>query len=144
MVAHGGSTQPPLFRALLMNSPYLPPQYIYNDPIPEVRKKSPLVVSYLSVYIENILGDRVSSQVSQFSDRSMSSLYQFKASCVNSTDSLDCLRTVDATLLLNASTSIGAANFLGTCTFVPVVDRSFIIERPTATLKRGRLNGVGF
>ena len=38
-VAHGGNTQPPLFRALLMNSPYLPPQYDYNDPIPEVSKE---------------------------------------------------------------------------------------------------------
>jgi carboxylesterase type B len=74
----------------------------------------------------------------------MSSLFQFKASCVDSTDSLDCLRTADAKLLLDASTSIGSANFLGTCTFVPVVDGTFIIERPTVTLKRGRLNGVGF
>jgi hypothetical protein len=38
MVAHGGRTEPPLFRAILMNSPFLPFQYPFNDPIPEVRK----------------------------------------------------------------------------------------------------------
>ena len=131
-----------------MNSPYLPPQYIYNDPVPEVRKKNLLVSSYLSVHIycpsENILGGCVSSQVSQSFDRCMSSLFKFEASCVDSTESLDCLRVADATLLLNASTSIGSASFLGTCTFVPVVDGTFIIERPTVTLRRGRLNGVCF
>ncbi len=36
LVAHGGDTQPPLFRAVLMNSPFLPFQYNYDDPIAEV------------------------------------------------------------------------------------------------------------
>ncbi|KAJ7600490.1 alpha/beta-hydrolase [Mycena floridula] len=35
LVAHGGNTQPTLFRAVLMNSPFLPFQYHYSDPIPE-------------------------------------------------------------------------------------------------------------
>ena len=36
LVAHGGNTQPPLFRAAMMSSTYLPSQYNYNDRIPEV------------------------------------------------------------------------------------------------------------
>ena len=36
LVAHGGKTQPPLFRAAMMDSPFLAYQYAYNDPIIEV------------------------------------------------------------------------------------------------------------
>ncbi|KZV68230.1 alpha/beta-hydrolase [Peniophora sp. CONT] len=36
IVAHGGNTQPPLFRAAMMDSPFLPFQYEYNDPMNEV------------------------------------------------------------------------------------------------------------
>lgn len=36
IVARGGHTDPPLFRAAIMQSPFLPFQYHYNDPIPEV------------------------------------------------------------------------------------------------------------
>ncbi|VDC03514.1 unnamed protein product [Peniophora sp. CBMAI 1063] len=36
IVAHGGNTQPPLFRASMMDSPFLPFQYAYNDPFNEV------------------------------------------------------------------------------------------------------------
>lgn len=42
IVAHGGNTQPPLFRAVMMNSPFLPFQYHYNDSIPEVRRIAPI------------------------------------------------------------------------------------------------------
>ncbi|KAA1475621.1 alpha/beta-hydrolase [Dentipellis sp. KUC8613] len=35
IVAHGGDTQPPLFRAVLANSPFLPFQYAFDDPIVE-------------------------------------------------------------------------------------------------------------
>ena len=35
LVAHGGKTNPPLFRAGVMTSPFLPSQYSYNDTIPE-------------------------------------------------------------------------------------------------------------
>ena len=37
LVAHGGRTSPQLFRAAMTSSTYLPPQYMYNDTIPEVR-----------------------------------------------------------------------------------------------------------
>ena len=36
LVAHGCNTQPPLFRASMMDSPFLPFQYHYNDAINEV------------------------------------------------------------------------------------------------------------
>ena len=66
------------------------------------------------------------------------------ASCTNSTMSLSCLREAPATSLLAAATNIALANFMGLFTFVPVVDGTFIVERPTVTLKRGRVNGVRF
>lgn len=36
VVAHGGDTQPPLFRSAMMSSLFLPFQYNFNDTIPEV------------------------------------------------------------------------------------------------------------
>jgi len=36
VVANGGKTNPPLFRAAITSSTYLPSQYKYNDRIPEV------------------------------------------------------------------------------------------------------------
>jgi carboxylesterase type B len=37
IVAHGGKTDPPLFRASMMDSPFLPFQFGFNDTISEVR-----------------------------------------------------------------------------------------------------------
>ncbi|KAK0442401.1 alpha/beta-hydrolase [Armillaria borealis] len=107
LIAHGGDTQPPLFRAVLMNSPFLPFQYNYDDPIAE----------------------RVYSQVVSV------------VNCGHAQDSLECLRSADVSSLLEADTQIGFANFMGTYTFVPVVDGTFITERPMVTLQRGRVNG---
>jgi hypothetical protein len=36
MIAHGGSTNPPLFKRAITSSLFLPSQYNYNDRIPEV------------------------------------------------------------------------------------------------------------
>ncbi|KAG0698021.1 Alpha/Beta hydrolase protein [Suillus ampliporus] len=36
VVAHGGNTQPPLFKTAMTSSTYLPSQYNYNDRIPEM------------------------------------------------------------------------------------------------------------
>ena len=63
-------------------------------------------------------------------------------SCTHSKDTLQCLRSVPASSLLAADTDIGLSNFMGVYTFVPVVDGTFIVERPTVTLQRGRINGV--
>ncbi|TFY52605.1 hypothetical protein EVG20_g10483, partial [Dentipellis fragilis] len=108
IVAHGGNTQPPLFRAVLANSPFLPFQYAFDDPIVE------------DVY------SRVASAVN----------------CSHASDTLACLRTAPATALNAADQSIGEANFMEVYTFVPVVDGEFIVERPTVTMARGKVNGV--
>ncbi|KAJ6588190.1 Alpha/Beta hydrolase protein [Mycena capillaripes] len=107
VVAHAGNTQPPLFRGVIANSPYLPSQYQYDDPIPEAVYSA--VVSHLD--------------------------------CQDSRDTMTCLREADAAALLAAGTQIGASSFLGTFTFLPVVDGTFIVERPTVTLQRGQTNG---
>lgn len=107
VVAHAGNTQPPLFRAAMMSSPFLPFQYSFDEPIPEA------------------LYSKVVSHVN----------------CTGSKDALACLRATPASTLLAADTTIGFGGFLGTYSFVPVVDGSFITERPTSTLKSGRLNG---
>ncbi|KAK0215071.1 alpha/beta-hydrolase [Armillaria fumosa] len=107
LVAHGGETEPPLFHAVLMNSPFLPFQYNYDDPIAE----------------------RVYSEILS------------AVNCGRAQDSLECLRSATASSLLEADTQIGFANFMGTYTFVPVVDGTFITERPMVTLQRGKVNG---
>jgi carboxylesterase type B len=63
-------------------------------------------------------------------------------SCSSAQDTLDCLRTVDVNFLQNANVEINASGFFGTFVFVPVVDGSFITERPTELLKAGKVNGV--
>ncbi|OJA14238.1 hypothetical protein AZE42_11559 [Rhizopogon vesiculosus] len=50
LVAHGGHTQPPLFKAAMTSSTYLPPQYNYNDQIPEILYRE--VVNGTNQYLE--------------------------------------------------------------------------------------------
>ncbi|KAJ7766525.1 alpha/beta-hydrolase [Mycena maculata] len=107
IVAHGGNTGPPLFRAVLANSPYLPFQYYYNDPIPEALYAN--VVSYVN--------------------------------CDHTADTLKCLRSAVASMLAQGDTVTGSVSFMGTYTFVPVVDGTFIVERPSVTLNCGKRNG---
>jgi len=40
IVANGGQTNPPLFRAAITSSAFLPSQYKYNDRIPEVNSRA--------------------------------------------------------------------------------------------------------
>ena len=63
-------------------------------------------------------------------------------SCSSAQDTLDCLRTVDVNSLQSANVEISVSGFFGTFVFVPVVDGSFITERPTELLKAGKVNGV--
>jgi cholinesterase len=37
MIANGGNTRPPLFKSAITSSLYVPSQYHFNDPVPEVR-----------------------------------------------------------------------------------------------------------
>ncbi|KAF8869965.1 alpha beta-hydrolase [Infundibulicybe gibba] len=57
-------------------------------------------------------------------------------------DSLSCLRAADAEILEAANVHIGNSTFFGTWAFVPVVDGTFIRQRPTEAFKQGKLNGL--
>lgn len=41
-----------------------------------------------------------------------------------------------------ANMNLNLGEFFGTYAFVPVVDGTFIVERPTVTLEKRRVNGV--
>ncbi|KAG1739930.1 Alpha/Beta hydrolase protein [Suillus paluster] len=106
LVAHGGNTQPPLFRAAMTSSTFLPSQYNYNDRIPEM------------LYSQVVDGTK----------------------CSASSDTLSCLRSADVNTLQTLN-YINLNTFRGTFLFDPVVDGTFIVERPTVTMSKGRLNG---
>jgi hypothetical protein len=63
-------------------------------------------------------------------------------SCSSAQDKLDCLRAVDVNSLQSANLEINASGFFGTFVFVPVIDGSFITERPTVLLRARKVNGV--
>ncbi|KAG0695772.1 Alpha/Beta hydrolase protein [Suillus ampliporus] len=107
VVAHGGNTQPPLFRSAMTSSTYVLSQYNYNDRIPEM------------VYSEVVDG----------------------TNCSSSSDTLSCLRAADVNTLQTLNYDINLDGLSGTPVFVPVVDGTFIVERPTVTISKGRLNG---
>ncbi|KAG2035335.1 Alpha/Beta hydrolase protein [Suillus americanus] len=111
VVAHGGNTQPPLFRAAMTSSTFLTSQYNYNDRIPEV------------IFFNEI------------------NLITSTRSCGSSSDTLSCVRAADINTLETLNSNINLDGFYGMLTFVPVVDGTFIVERPTVTLSKGRLNG---
>ncbi|KAG1750596.1 Alpha/Beta hydrolase protein [Suillus paluster] len=96
LVAHGGNTQPPLFRAAMTSSAFLP-----------------------MVYSEVVDG----------------------TNCTSSSDTLYCLRAADVNTLQTLNYNINPDSFPGTVVFPPVVDGTFIVERPTVTISKGRLNG---
>ncbi|KAI0733810.1 alpha/beta-hydrolase [Fomitopsis betulina] len=107
IVAHGGHTEPPLFRAAMTSSTFLPFQYYYNDTIPE------------ALFSETVA----------------------QTNCSSASDALACLRAADVSTLQAANTNINIAGFYGTFVFVPVIDGTFIVERPTVTLEKRRVNG---
>ena len=56
--------------------------------------------------------------------------------------SLECLRSTDAGLLSTINSNIAVNAFYGTFIFVPVVDGTYITERPSEALRKGKINGV--
>ncbi|KAJ8594571.1 alpha/beta-hydrolase [Rhizopogon salebrosus TDB-379] len=110
LVAHGGNTQPALFKAAMASSTFLPSQYNYNDRIPEM------------LYSEVVDG----------------------TNCRSKSDTLSCLRAADAktlqTLNHNFNVSFNLHKPVGPVWFLPVVDGTFIVERPSVTISKGRLN----
>ncbi|KAG6372185.1 Alpha/Beta hydrolase protein [Boletus reticuloceps] len=113
IVANGGNTQPPLFHAAIVSSTYLPPQYYYNDRLPQVGH---------SCLVEGLRRNR--------------------HHCASSTETFTCLQSVEADMLQTANSDLAGSAFYGTFIFVPVVDGTFILERPTVTLAKGQVNGV--
>ncbi|KZP16238.1 alpha/beta-hydrolase [Athelia psychrophila] len=107
IVANGGQTNPPLFRAAMTSSTFLPSQYPGDAVIPA------------TIYNEVASG----------------------AGCANAANTFTCLVAVDAGTLGALGDTIVTDSFFGTFAFVPVVDGTFIVERPTQTLQKGNHNG---
>jgi len=107
VIANGGKTFPPLFRAAITSSTFLPSQYQFNDRIPEL------------LYNETVT----------------------RTNCSSAADTLSCLRSVNVTTLQAANSVINTSGFFGTFVFVPVVDGTFITDRPTQLLKEKKVNG---
>ncbi|KAJ6577951.1 Alpha/Beta hydrolase protein [Mycena capillaripes] len=64
-----------------------------------------------------------------------------QANCTGVTDTMVCLRSADANTLQTANTQINNGGFFGTFLFVPVVDGTFITQRPTLSLLERKVNG---
>ncbi|KAF7311954.1 Carboxylic ester hydrolase [Mycena indigotica] len=80
----------------------------------------------------------------QYNDRIPELLFSKVATqvnCDNATDTMACLRAVDANSLETANSNINVAGFFGTFTLVPVIDGVFIRQRPTLALAQGKVNG---
>ncbi|PPQ68679.1 hypothetical protein CVT26_002961 [Gymnopilus dilepis] len=126
VVANGGRTSPPLFRAAMTSSTFLPSQYKFNDPIPEALF-SETVAQTAYVLLASV-------PCSPY-------LTILQIRCSSAANALECLRQVDANTLQAANTQINLAGFFGTFVFVPVVDGTFITDRPTQMLREQRTNG---
>ncbi|KAF8630785.1 hypothetical protein AX15_002716 [Amanita polypyramis BW_CC] len=61
--------------------------------------------------------------------------------CSSSSDSLECLRNTDVAKLQNVNTNVSFNAFYGTSIFVPIIDGTFITQRPTLSLRSGKVNG---
>ena len=62
--------------------------------------------------------------------------------CASSVDTFTCLQSVEADTLQTVNSDVAGSGFYGTFVFVPVVDGTFILERPSLTLAKGQVNGV--
>ncbi|KAF7980333.1 hypothetical protein HWV62_38755 [Athelia sp. TMB] len=105
--ANGGQTNPPLFRAAMTSSTFLPSQYPGDGVIPT------------TIY-NQVVND---------------------TGCANATDTFTCLQELPAATLGAVNTNMVNSGFFGTFTFVPVIDGTLIVERPTVTLQKGQHNG---
>ncbi|KAL0948801.1 hypothetical protein HGRIS_008931 [Hohenbuehelia grisea] len=63
-----------------------------------------------------------------------------QAGCASSGNTLTCLRSADVQLLDAANSNISAGSFIGTYIALPVVDGSFIKQRPSVAFKQGNVN----
>ncbi|KAG7097780.1 hypothetical protein E1B28_005099 [Marasmius oreades] len=61
--------------------------------------------------------------------------------CTSAHDALACPRQTDTKALQTINSNINAAGFYGSFNFVPVVDGKFITQRPTKSMRQGKVNG---
>ncbi|KZP26489.1 alpha/beta-hydrolase [Athelia psychrophila] len=131
VVAHGGRTQPPLFRAAITSSTALPSQYPGDGLIPSVR------IIHASFLLEIDLHWIISAQILY---NELANITGCLAPNSNSA-SFACLVALGADALGEANYLTITRGFYGTTAFAPVIDGEFIVERPTVTLGRVRVNG---
>jgi hypothetical protein len=62
--------------------------------------------------------------------------------CDDAEDTFACLVSVDSDTLISANNAVALSAFYQTDVFIPVVDGTFIVERPTITMDRQIVNGV--
>ncbi|KAJ7201513.1 Alpha/Beta hydrolase protein [Mycena rebaudengoi] len=80
----------------------------------------------------------------KYSDRIPEALYSqvvSQTNCSAAADSISCLRKADVGTLQTANVNINSAAFYGTFQFVPVVDDTFITQRPQLSLAQKKVNG---
>ncbi|KAJ6514284.1 Alpha/Beta hydrolase protein [Mycena vitilis] len=64
-----------------------------------------------------------------------------QTNCTRAVNSMACLRATDADTLQAANAGLNKASFSHTFLFVPVVDGTFITQRPLLSLAQGKVNG---
>jgi len=145
IVANGGKTNPSLFRAGITSSVFLPSQYRYNDRIPEASLARTLNLDGPLLTDTNYCrsstmrrSHRLGKLYMVFVLKILLSLYR----CTSASDTFKCLREANVTALQAANTKINSDGFYGTFTFVPVVDGTFITDRPTQLLRDKKVNTV--
>ncbi|KAJ7928409.1 Alpha/Beta hydrolase protein [Mycena leptocephala] len=117
-------------------------KYIQNSA--EIRQRLPFGASLLAPALGAITSSTFLPSQYQFSDPVPERLFSevlAQTDCATATDSMACLRAVDATILEAANTNISLSAFYGTFVFVPVVDGVFITQRPTVSMLEGKVNG---
>lgn len=62
--------------------------------------------------------------------------------CAPFVDVIQCLQDVDLETFNAVNDNIALSGFFGTFVFVPVVDGTFIVERPIQTIQKGHINAV--
>jgi hypothetical protein len=79
---------------------------------------------------------------SQLTDLVLIPSWLISCSRTKAKDPFACLVAVDSNILSQTNDAVISSAFYGTYVFVPVVDGTFIMARPTVTLDRQVVNGV--
>lgn len=113
-LAHGGEDSG-LFNNVIAASPYSPPIYKYNDPIP---------MAYYQTFAEYAGCGGNATQSAQ------------------SPSVFDCLVATDSVSLQYASGNVSESyGYFGSWAFLPVIDGDYIQERPSVQLSQGKVAG---